>query len=71
MAFGVLETLAVSVLLGNIINNRFIKPVHPAERNVVRHRSPPVPIVMVHESRSKAENNASNIHRITDQYPAL
>lgn len=41
--------------------DKVIKSVHPDERKIVPHRSPPVPILMVGEAKSAAEKSTQDI----------
>lgn len=56
-----MERLAVPVLLGTTVIDKFIKPVHPAERKIVLYPSPPVPILTIHEGKGKSRKNTSDI----------
>lgn len=55
--FGVVNELVVPVLFGTIYIDSSIKSIHPAERKVVPHHSPTVPILIVYEANSKPEKN--------------
>lgn len=57
VTFGVVDRLAVPVLLGSTFIDGYVRPVHLAERKFVPYYSPPVPILLLQEARSAAEKN--------------
>lgn len=54
--FGVENELVVPILLGTPCTDRLFKSVHPVERTIFPHHSPPVPILMVHKAGSAGKN---------------
>lgn len=67
----VVDRLAVLVLLGSNFVDKYLKYVHPAERKIVPHPSPPGPNLMIHEAISGAEKNTSDIRQFIEEEPAL
>lgn len=61
----------VSALLETTYIDRFIKWIHLAERKIVPHHSPPVPILMVHETKSVTKKNGTETHRKDGEELAL
>lgn len=60
MTFGIVDTLDVPVLLGTTFIDRAVTSIHSSKRKTVSHHFLSVPIVMVYEARSTAENVKSN-----------
>lgn len=52
--FGMVDKLALPVLLQTTFIDKFTKTIHPAEREIVPHQSPPVPILVVHKTKREA-----------------
>lgn len=48
VTFGVVDKLALPVLLGMTFIDRYIRSVYPAEKRTVSYHYPSVPIVIVH-----------------------
>lgn len=67
MTFDVVGRLAVPELLGAILTDKFIKSIHPSERENVPYHPLQVPILMLCEARSEAVKNNSDIHQINDK----
>lgn len=65
--FGAVKKLAVPVLLGPILIDKFVTSIHSAEGKVVSYQSPQLPIQLVQESKSEAEKNTSDIRQVNDK----
>lgn len=63
--------LVVPVLLVATSIGKFTGSVHQAERKIVPHHYPPVPVLMLHETKIEARKNRSDIRKTNDQDPAL
>lgn len=66
MIYGIINKLAVPVLLGTTFIDRFIKSVYPDKRRIILQHYPPAPIMMVHEAKSGAEQDKSDNRDETD-----
>lgn len=69
--FGNEIDLVVPILLGKTCIDRFIKSIHLAQRKLVPHHSPPVPILMADQTMSVAEMKRSDFHQQAEKYLAL
>lgn len=67
----VVDKLAILVLLETIFIDRFIMSIHPTERKIIPHHSPPIPSLLIHETKSAAENHSYDIGQFRKQDPAL
>lgn len=61
LTFCAVDQLAVRVILGAISMDKFINPIHPAERNMVPHHYPPLPNLMTHEGKRAVDKKSSDI----------
>lgn len=57
--YGVIKALEVPVFLGTTYIYRFIKSIHPAEREIVPYHSLPVPILMLKEAKRETKKNST------------
>lgn len=55
--FGVIDELIVPVLSGTTYIDWFVKSIHLAERKIMLHHYPSVPILMIRETRCEPEMN--------------
>lgn len=60
VTFGVVNKLAVPVLLVTKLIDRAIKSIHTAERKIVPHHSSPISVSMVRDAQSEAEKNSES-----------
>lgn len=67
VAFRVVNSLAVTVLIAMTFIGRFIKSFHVIKRKIIPQSSPPVRFLVVHEINSEAEKNTSDICRFNNQ----
>lgn len=51
------DKVAFQVLLGTTFMDRIIISIHPAEKKIFLRLSPPVPVLMVQEAKSEAEES--------------
>lgn len=63
VTFGAGEKLAVPVFMGTTFIEEFIKSIHPAWRTIVAQHPPQVQILIVHEVKTEAEKDTSNIRQ--------
>lgn len=71
VTFGVIDRLAVHLLLVTTFVDKYISSIHPAKRNIFPHHIPLVPILMVYETKSDAEKSTSDICQLIEENPAL
>lgn len=67
---GVVNRLAVSLSSGTTSINKFKKAFYRAERKIVPHHYPLVPILIVHEAKSEDEKNTWDVRQFIGQDPA-
>lgn len=69
VAFGVVDELAVPVLLGTAFIDRFVNSIQPTERKIIPSHTPPIFILLIHDARSAAEKNSSDIRKFIEHDP--
>lgn len=69
--FAIVNELVVLVLLGTTCIDRFIKWMHLVERKIIADNSLPVPIITIHEARSRAERNITESRQEIEKESAL
>lgn len=65
------DKLAVPVLLRTIFVDKVIRSIHPSERKIVQHDSPPRPVLLLYEARSAAKKDVLNKCREIEENLAL
>lgn len=69
--FCVLDKPVVPVLLRTTFMEKFMKYIHPVERKIMLHLSPPVPNLMVDEANSGPKKSRLDSRQLIDQDPAV
>lgn len=63
VTFCIADKLVVPTLLETTFTDKLMKSNHLTEKKIVPYHSKPVPIPMVYKTKSKAENNTSDIRQ--------
>lgn len=71
MTFSVVDRLAVLVLFGTTVIDKFIESIHLAERRIILYHSLLVLILIVHEGKTKVEKNTLPFRQFIERVSAL